>query len=260
MNISWLVTNALAALLLPPLNLLLLGLCGIILRRHWRRLGNALIWLAIVLLLLLSTWAGAHWLSAPIEQRSLPLAAVKGSGAQAIVILGGGRLYAAPEDEGRDLPGRQTLLRLRHGAHLQRQTGLPILVSGGTPEGAGESEAALMARSLREDFRVPVKWIESGSDNTAQNALLTKQQLQQAGITRVLLVTDALHMPRAQAIFVRAGLSVIAAPTAFIAQKPLSAEDFIPNAKALEASHYALHEWLGALWYQLRYDLLRKAS
>lgn len=255
MNISWLATNALASIMLPPLSLLLLSLCGHIAARHFQRLGNAIILLAIALFLLLSTAAGARWLSAPVEQRSLPLVPVAGSGAQAIVILGGGRLYAAPEDDGRDIPSRQTLVRLRHGAKMQRQTGLPILVSGGSPEGARESEAALMARSLREDFRVPVRWTEGGSDNTEQNAQLSKQQLQQAGITRVLLVTDALHMPRAQAIFARTGLTVVAAPTGFTAQKPLSAEDFIPNAKSLEISHYVLHERLGSLWVQLRYGI-----
>lgn len=255
MNISWLATNALASIMLPPLSLLLLGLCGHVAARHFRRLGNAIILLAIALFLLLSTGAGARWLSAPVEQLSLPIASAAGSGAQAIVILGGGRLYAAPEDGGRDIPGRQTLIRLRHGAQLQRQTGLPIMVSGGAPDGAGESEAAVMARSLREDFRVPVRWTEDGSDNTAQNAQFSKQQLQQAGITHVLLVTDALHMPRAKAIFTKAGLTVIAAPTGFVGQKALTAEDFIPNAKALEISHYVLHERLGTLWYQLRYGL-----
>jgi len=255
MNISWLATNALASIMLPPLSLLLLGFCGHIAARHFRRLGNAIILLAIALFLLLSTGAGARWLSAPVEQRSLPIASVAGSGAQAIVILGGGRLYTAPEDDGRDIPGRQTLIRLRHGAKLQRQTGLPIMVSGGAPDGAGESEAALMARSLREDFRVPVKWTEDGSDNTAQNAQLSKEQLQQAGITRVLLVTDALHMPRAKAIFAKTGLTVIAAPTGFVGQKTLTADDFIPNAKALEISHYVLHERLGTLWYRLRHGI-----
>lgn len=248
---SWLLTNALAAFMLPPLSLLLLGLCGYVVARHLPRTGNAVILLAIALLLFFSTGAGARWLCRPIEQRSLPLTAVTGSGAQAIVILGGGRLYAAPEEEGRNTPGRQTLVRLRHGAQLQRQTGLPILVSGGAPDGHGESEAALMARSLREDFRVPVKWIEDGSGNTAQNAQLSKQQLQQAGISHVLLVTDALHMPRAQAIFKRSGLVVIPAPTYFISQKPLSADDFIPNAKALETSYYALHEQLGVIWNEV---------
>lgn len=256
MNTNWLVSNALAAIMLPPLSLILLGLCGHVAARHFRRMGNAIIVLAIALLLILSTGAGMRWLCGPVEQRSLPLAAITGSGAQAIVILGGGRLYAAPEEAGRDIPSPQTLIRLRHGAQLQRQTGLPILVSGGTPEGIGESEAALMARSLQEDFRVPVKWIEDGSDNTEQNAEQSKQQLQAVGIARVLLVTDALHMPRAQAIFSRAGFTVIAAPTTFVAQKSLTAADFIPNASALKSSHYALHEKLGELWYQLR-DLVK---
>lgn len=250
---SWLLTNALAALMLPPLSLVLLGLCGHLVAQRLRHTGNAIILLAIALLLFLSTGVGARWLGDPIEQRSLPLVPVAGSGAQAIVILGGGRLYAAPDDGGLDIPNPQTMIRLRHGAQLQRQTGLPILVSGGSPEGKGESEATLMARSLREDFRVPVKWIEDGSDNTAQNALMAKQQLQVDGVSRVLLVTDALHMPRAQGIFSRVGLTVITAPTGFVTQKALSAEDFIPNAGALKSSHYALHERLGELWYRMRY-------
>lgn len=241
--------------MLPPLSLVLLGLCGHLVAQRLRYTGNAIILLSIALLLFLSTGAGMRWLASPIEQRSLPLPSAAGSGAQAIVILGGGRLYAAPEEGGLDIPNPQTLIRLRHGAQLQRQTGLPILVSGGTPEQKGESEAALMARSLREDFHVPVKWIEDSSDNTAQNALLTKQQLQRDGVSRVLLVTDALHMPRAQEIFARAGLIVITAPTGFVAQKSLSAEDFIPTAGALKSSHYALHERLGELWYYLRYRI-----
>ena len=55
MNISWLATNALASIMLPPLSLLLLGLCGHVAARHFRRLGNAIILLAIALFLLLST-------------------------------------------------------------------------------------------------------------------------------------------------------------------------------------------------------------
>ena len=254
MSISWLITNLLAAFLLPPLSLVMLGGAGWWLSRRFRWAGRALIMTSIVLLLGLSTGAGSRLLVAPLENRSLPVPNPKMVDAQAIVILGGGRLFAAPEDGERDQPGAQTLARLRHGARLQRLTGLPVLVSGGAPDRGGESEAAVMARTLREDFKIPVRWIEDTSENTAQNAAHAATILREAGIDRVLLVTDAIHMPRAMQIFSKTSLAAIPAATEFRSRKPLSAADFIPSAGSLQTSHYALHEWIGMVWYQLRHS------
>lgn len=254
MSISWLITNLLAAFLLPPLSLVMLGGAGWWLSGRFRWAGRALIMTSIVLLLGLSTGAGSRLLVAPLENRSLPVPNPKMVDAQAIVILGGGRSFAAPEDGERDQPGAQTLARLRHGARLQRLTGLPVLVSGGAPDRGGESEAAVMARTLREDFKIPVRWIEDTSENTAQNAAHAATILREAGIDRVLLVTDAIHMPRAMQIFSKTSLAAIPAATEFRSRKPLSAADFIPSAGSLQTSHYALHEWIGMVWYQLRHS------
>ena len=254
MSISWFFTNLLAAFLLPPLSLVLLACLGWWLARRFRFAGNTIIVTAIALLLVLSTGAGSRLLVAPLENRSLPVPNPKMVNAQAIVILGGGRSFAAPEDGDRDQPSTQTLARLRHGARLHRLTGLPVLVSGGAPDRGGESEAAVMARALREDFQIPVRWIEDTSENTAQNAAHAATLLQEAGIHRVLLVTDAIHMPRAMQIFSKTGLTVMSAATDFRSRKPLSAADFIPSAGPLQSSHYALHEWIGMVWYRLRYS------
>ena len=254
MSISWFVTNLVAAFLLPPLSLVILGCLGWWLARRFRFAGNIIIITSVALLLVFSTGAGSRLLVAPLENRSLPVPNPKMVNAQAIVILGGGRSFAAPEDGGRDQPSTQTLARLRHGARLHRLTGLPVLVSGGAPDRGGESEAAVMARALREDFQIPVRWIEDTSENTAQNAAHAATLLQEAGIHRVLLVTDAIHMPRAMQIFSKTGLTVMSAATDFRSRKPLSAADFIPSAGPLQSSHYALHEWIGLVWYQLRYS------
>lgn len=254
MSLSWFLTNLTAALLLPPLSLVLLGLLGWRLSGRFRLTGKALIGLAVLLLLVWSTGAGSRLLVAPLENRSLPITDPRAANAQAIVILGGGRAFAAPEDGGREQPGTQSLARLRHGARLHRLTRLPVLVSGGAPDRGGDSEAAVMARALREDFQIPVRWLEDTSENTAQNAVHAATQLREAGVHRILLVTDAVHMPRAARIFSRTGLTVIAAPTDFRTRAPLSAASLIPGAGPLKDSHYALHEWLGMLWYWLRYD------
>src|SRR5205085_10323064 len=106
------------------------------------------------------------------------------------VVVWGGRLARAPEYGGRDVPSYITGARLRYAAKLHHETGLPILVTGGAPDGSKEAEAIVMARSLREDFAVPVKWIELRSSNTAENASFSTQILKQAGVQRILLVTD----------------------------------------------------------------------
>jgi len=252
MSISWLLTNAVASLLLPPMSLVLLGMVGFWITRRHRRTGYGIVTLAVVLLVGLSTPAGSRLLVEPLERRSLPVADPKDSGAQAIVVLGGGRRYFAPEDGRQHQPSEATLVRLRHAARLHRLTKLPVLVSGGAPDGHGESEAEVMARSLKEDFGVPVRWLESTSDNTAQNALHASLVLQKEGIARILLVTDALHMPRSERSFLQAGFDVVPAPTGFLSTRPLDAASFLPGAPALKSSHYALHEWIGLLWYQLR--------
>lgn len=253
MNTHWLITNALAALILPPMGLVLLALAGWLVSRYALISGGLIIMFSVLLLVGLSTDAGSGLLVRPLERQSLQLPPVAQSQAGAIVILGGGRLYAAPDERGRDQVGGLTLMRLRAGARLQRQTGLPVLVSGGTPDGREESEASLMARSLKEDFRLTARWVEDQSVNTAGNAMLSAQMLHQANLQRIVLVTDAMHMPRARMAFERAGLQVVPAPTNFVATRPVDAASFIPNAQALKHSHYALHEWLGLLWYQVSY-------
>jgi uncharacterized SAM-binding protein YcdF (DUF218 family) len=253
MSISWLITNIVSSLLLPPLNLVLPGVAGLMLRKRWPRFGLVLCIASLIGLVVLCTGAGAKLIASTLENRAVPLVSARGTGAQAIVVLGGGRLKNAPEYGAQDVPGFIAQARLRYGARLQRETGLPLLVTGGAPEGSRESEAAIMARMLREDFAVPVRWLEHGSDNTAQNAQMSSAILKQAGVQRILLVTDAIHMPRSQRIFAQNGLQVVSAPTAFSSRRPLSPIDFVPNGASFGISYYAMHEWIGIWWYRLRH-------
>lgn len=252
MNASVILTKAVSALLLPPLNLILLCALGLVLYRKRPRLGLWLSGFSLAALAVLSMPAGALLLLAPLENRNPPLASVKDTGAQAIVLLGGGRIRNAAEYGGRDIPALLPLARIRYAAKLYRDTGLPLLASGGAPEGADESEAEVMAHSLLEDFAVPVKWIEDRSDDTAQNAAFSAQILKQADVQRILLVTDGMHMPRSKAIFEKAGLEVVPAPTALLSRGRLTPLDFLPSGEGLRRSHYALHEWIGIAWYWLK--------
>lgn len=244
-------------LLLPPLSLFLLLAAGLILSRWWPRLGRALWGSALIVLFALCTGLGARLLVQPLESLTAPLASANGTGAQAIVVLAAGRLANAPEYGGKDIPDYIALARLRYAAKLYHATRLPILVSGGngTADGSIESKAVGMARALRDEFATPVKWVEGESENTAENAAFSAKILKQDGVQRILLVTDAMHMPRSKMVFAQNGLEVIAAPTMFFSRDPLRLTllHFLPSAEGLRRSYYACYEWIGLAWYWLRY-------
>lgn len=252
MDYSQIASIAARILIMPPTSLLILILIGYLLRRKWPAVGGATSGLGVMLLLLLSTNAGALLLVRPLEEMTPPLASFKATGAQAIVVLGAGSVERAPEYEGQDVPDSVGLVRLQYAAYLQHETELPLLVSGGFAPGHNSevSIAAAMGRSLREDFKTPVKWVEERSRTTAENAEYSARMLKEAGIKRVLLVTHALHMPRSQEAFVRQGIDVVAAPTLFYSRAKWSMWMLLPSASGLSRSYYAMHEWVGLAWYR----------
>ena len=245
------------SLILPPSNLFLLTLIGLVLWRWRPRARRAIAGLGFGLLTLLSTTAVASFLVAPLEHMTKPLRAPKSAGGQAIVVLAAGQVRNAPEYGGRSIPDYVALGRLRYAAHLHRATGLPVLVSGGF---AGKpiandrmySFGEAMATALREDFGVPVAWVEERSRDTAENAAYSAAMLRAQGITRILLVTDAMHMARSHAAFQRAGMEVIDAPTIFLGGRASSINDWIPSAEGMRRSWYATYELIGLAWYKVR--------
>ena len=243
------------ALILPPSGLFLLAATGWILHRWWPRLGRLVMAIALAVLFLLCTGIGASLLVRPLENLTTPLASSMDTRAQAIVVLASGRLEHAAEYGGKDIPDYVALARLRYAAKLQHETGLPILVSGGNvlPHGSRTSKADAMASALREDFVTPVKWVEGKSENTAENALFSARMLRQDGVGRILLVTDAMHMPRAKMAFTKTGLDVVAAPTMFLGAGSIGPYGYLPSAESLRRSQYAIHEWTGLFWYWIRY-------
>lgn len=247
-HLSWLITNFLAAFLLPPLDLILLMAAGLLAMRRRPRLGKALVASGLVLLYALSTPLVAGTLIRLLEVPPLS-AKTSLAGVGAIVVLGAGRYEDAPEYGG-DTANALALERLRYGARLHRQTGLSILVTGGAPAG-GVPEGRFMKDMLEKEFGVPVRWMEDASDNTRENAINSARILAKAHVTKILLVTHAWHMPRARFSFERAGLEVIPAGTHFT-REALEPMSFMPDAGALRTSAYAMHEAIGLVWYRLR--------
>ena len=246
--------KAIKSLFLPPAINLLVVLFGFFLLKRSPKIAKSCIVLALVSLYIVSIAPVSSLLISNLEDiPPLPIN-ITNQGEKAIVILGGGRYYSTPEYF-TDTVTSSSLERLRYGALLKKKTGLPILVSGGRLDYETLSEADLMEHALNESFNTKTRWKEGKSLNTAENAIYTAQLLKRLNIDHIYLVTHAWHMKRAVMMFEQTGLIVTPAPTAYELSKSLqfSLKDIIPSSSDLSASNLALHEYLGLLWYTLRY-------
>lgn len=242
----------LKSVMLPPLLQLLGLLVAVVIWRLYPRLARTLALLSIASLWMLATPWVSDQLILSLENE-YPLKSpqeLQQTDAQAIVILSG-TMVPFSREFGASAVSSSTLLRLRYGAFLHRQTDLPILVTGGTPySNSPVSLAIAMAHSLEQHFQVDTRWLEKRSRTTAENAQFSAAILADEGIEHVLLVTEGYHMPRAVYSFEKAGLEVTAAPTSNLPPGGPSLKSWIPSSLALHNSSIALHEYLGLLAYK----------
>jgi uncharacterized SAM-binding protein YcdF (DUF218 family) len=240
--------RSLAWFLLPPEGLFwIIGIAGVILVR-WRRTGMVLMSSASALLVVFSLPVTADLLLLQTRQPTDTFTGLNGVSA-AVVVLSGDVQRTGPE-YGLALPGPLTMERLRWGADVHRQSGLPILLSGGRIDPQDSPLAEIMGESLARDFRVPDYWIENQSRNTAENAAFSAKILRARGISTAVVVTHAWHMRRAAAAFQHAGIGVIRAPVPGL-KSPQGIDMLIPTTGALRMSSFGMHELIGAVFYQL---------
>jgi len=250
------VVSLLTTILLPPCSLILMAGVGVALWRRRPVLARNLVAAALVLMWILSTAA----FNVPFLEAlawPAPEKLDKASGAQAIVVLGGGISHKAPEYFGANTINSRTLDRVRYAAWLHRQTGLPILATGGPPGKTVPAESELMKSALENEFSTPVRWIEVEARTTFDNARGSARILREAGITRVYLVTHSGHMRRAVQAFAPTGIEVIPAPIEIFTRDPLGFQGFLPSPLGMSTNAAVLHELLGMAWYEIRARLQR---
>ena len=244
-------------LLMPPGILLLLMLLGWWLRRRFPRLAGVCFVTGFGGLWLMSLPAVMQW-SAGLLEREPALEearwATLAQRADAIVILGAGREQNDPGWGGADQPGLMALERLRYAARLARASGLPMAATGGLHYGQPPSEAALMADAMKRDYGLDIRWQEEQSRTTWENAVLSADLLQPQGVRRVVLVTQAWHMPRSRWSFEQAGFEVISAPMGYLSAgyaRPLGG--WLPESRVIWQSSQLLNEAIGLLAYPIVY-------
>ena len=264
-EIAFWVKKALGLAILPPASLLL-ALVAIVLGLLAVRRARPARWLRAMLL----GCVAALWLSATPWFANLAMRQVEAdagsavdeaqarafstatNGPQAIVVLGGGLRRDSRERPDPVALHPRTATRLTAAIRLARWSGLPMLVSGGSPLAAGPSEAEVMARVARRDFDLAPRWVETQSRDTAENARLSAGILRRDGIERVLLVTEGYHMRRSLREFEAAGLRAIPAPVGFQGSvgyaRPFA---LLPSGEAAYRTWLAVHEILGGIWYRV---------
>jgi len=251
-------------LLIYPLGLSCL-LMLVALGMLWKYPKKAAIPIALALVVLLVSGNGwvSDWLVRSLEWQHIPSQELPV--ADAVVVLGGGiKEWREPRpwpdlSEGGD--------RIVYGAQLYNQYKASILIlSGGRidwQKGTGPSESKDMAE-IAEYLGVPRAAIiqDPNSLNTHENAVNVRKIMDERGINRVLLVTSAMHMPRAIRTFEKEGIDATPAPTDFLTTKPPLHErklapgeillNILPDVHRIAKTTKALKEYTGLVIYGLQ--------
>lgn len=262
---SW--KPVLTSLILPPIPLIGLVILGAALMPRQRARAWGVILLSCSALWLSASSATGEWLQRSLQppmpafgqqkisQLRLTDAKVRST---VIIVLGGGRETLAPE-YGRASLSPQSLERLRYGVWLARQTGAPLMFSGGLGHGQGGpggSEAATAADIAAREFGLSLRWTETRSRDTRENARLTAALLRDQGLSRLIIVTHGWHMRRASRAFqdaaAQAGADweIVAAPLGLAPRVEHTVLRWMPSSEGFQRVRVVLREqlawWLGA--------------
>lgn len=220
------------------------------------QLGRAALATAIAGLWIASTPSFADWSLGTLERQFPPIAIEKLPNADVAIVLGGAVGSAVPPRVTLDLSAAADRVlwaaRLFRAGKVER-----ILVSGGNiPWLPGTRPEAEVIRDLLIEWRVPPSaiLIASGSRNTFENAMEIAALRQRDRFATALLVTSAFHMPRALAVFRKAGLPVTPATTdvEVVDPGPWTVMRWLPDAHALAQTTKATKEWIGYWAYWAR--------
>ena len=252
--------SLLKAISTPIIWILLLIITGtIVLRRLCKhsklRIGWYLIVFGTCILLFLSLEPISNLLVYSLESQYQALPKEVIAKVNIMVILGGGFRSSGGFRKSPEASG-STYSQMFNGVKVFKQNKARVLVlSGGGRKSDGETEAEVMknlaiALGVLEDKII----IECKSRNTMEHAIELAKIFPLTEKLHIGIVTSALHMPRAVQAF-RKKFSqdiIIPIPVGYICSpQKYNFESIIPLVDAFVKSSYAIHEWIGMIYYSL---------
>lgn len=256
--------SKLLPLLVYPLGLACFALIIAIASKYRHGLQRGLMIFVVILLWLSSNRWVSYALARTLEWKNLPPEGTPQ--AEVMVVLGGGT-------ESYDYPRPMTEVngagdRVLYAAQLYKDGAAPRIILSGGNLGFSTNQSATPAQEMQDLLSltgVPaeVVWLQTESQNTYEDALYSSNILRENGIEEIVLVTSAMHMPRAKALFEEQGISVIPAPVDFTVTeqgwenifKPSWQEVLIyllPNESSLGLTTNVLKEYIGMLVYKIQ--------
>lgn len=246
------VLSKIFAFITAPINWLLIWVVLFLLVKNekWKKIFK---WTAVVWLLFFSNPYIIHQLSLRWQASSKELK--QGEVYEAGIVLGGFVQFNSKERKGYFSASCDRFLqavRLYKTGHIKK-----ILITGGSGNLLYQDyKEADFAKEQLLQFGIPLQDIltENQSRNTFENAINSKKVLDSAGIRPpYLLITSAMHIRRAEKVFVKAGMPVITFPAHFTEMDfpPDLRGTLIPSINALNDWDNLIKEWIGLQVYKL---------
>jgi uncharacterized SAM-binding protein YcdF (DUF218 family) len=226
---------------------ILLGSLGLVLRKRWvTGLSLGIFWA-------FSLHPTSTWLASGLEQRYPAMEVRDCPKADAVVVLSGMLLESVTSAT----EWNQAVDRFERGVELVASDRAPkILFTRGLswPDLGREPEGERLAREALK-HGIPADKIEVTDTavlETSAEVRSIRRTMRQHGWHRIILVTSAMHMPRAMWLAQKEGIEAIPFPADFGGgnHNPLQLTSFLPEAKWLDQSERAIREWMGLTYYR----------
>ena len=219
---------------------------------------------AILLILVASLPQVAGYIAGYLERKHPPVTIAALPQAEVVVMLGG--TLALPREPRTRAELVDSSDRLLHTYRIVRQgkAKRALVVGGNVFDGYSSGSESEYSRLMLREWGLPDNRIVVGdrSRTTRQNALEARDWLSEKGLINkpVILVTSALHMPRAKEAFRAVGIRVVPASTDIqvTAGSAPAVFAWIPSVAALGLTTRAWHEIIGLYYYRWRDWALRE--
>ena len=210
--------------------------------------------IGIIILILSSLPIISNKFIAYLEKDYQPIEIAEIENVDAIVVLSG-MIRVIGDEENLKYEFTDSVDRFFAGLDLFNNNKSPILIltRGKMPWSLGIAEGEYL-KELAIKYGVSEENIILTDEvqNTDQEAKAIKEILTEDA--KIILVTSAFHMPRAEKVFKAANINLIPYPVDFQNSKSKTTMmDFIPSAGSLFDTSHFVREMIGRLYYNLKY-------